>query len=175
MPDLAFPSVGRLGLTSPLSSVLCSATTAACPSQCPMLSLGHRYLVCASFSPASNPANAFPVGSGVFLRAAHLSPFSTRRHSALPSSRVTLLNSCPALRPRWWPKHLPLSHSGLLPSVKIRTSAFPSKKKTDGYPLSTIIQISGLHHTACFLAPPGFGLPLPDLPARFATDLLARL
>jgi len=28
-------------------------------------------------------------------------------------------------------------------------------------PLSTTIQISRLNYTACFLAPPGFGLPLP--------------
>ncbi len=28
LPDVAFPPVGRLGLTSPLSSVLCDATTA---------------------------------------------------------------------------------------------------------------------------------------------------
>ena len=33
LPDGAFPPVGRLGLTSPLSSVLCAATTATSPSQ----------------------------------------------------------------------------------------------------------------------------------------------
>jgi hypothetical protein len=41
--------------------------------------------------------------------------------------------------------------------------------------LSTIIQISRLNDAACFLAPPGFGRPLPALPAGFATALLARL
>ena len=35
--------------------------------------------------------------------------------------------------------------------------------------------ISGLNHTACSLAPSGFGLPLPGLPADFAIDLLAKL
>ena len=35
--------------------------------------------------------------------------------------------------------------------------------------------ISGLSHTACNLAKSGFGLPLPGLPADFATDLLAKL
>jgi len=69
---------------------------------------------------------------------------------------------------------LAFAHSGLLPSATMTTSAFPSKK-TDGYPLSTIIQISRLNHTACFLALLGFRLPLPDLPARFTTALLARL
>ena len=33
LPDVAFPSVGRLGLTSPPSTVLCAATTATSPSQ----------------------------------------------------------------------------------------------------------------------------------------------
>jgi hypothetical protein len=31
----------------------------------------------------------------------------TRKHLALPSSQATLLNSCPALRPRWCPAHSP--------------------------------------------------------------------
>ena len=31
LPDVAFPPVGRLGLTSPPSQVLCDATTAALP------------------------------------------------------------------------------------------------------------------------------------------------
>jgi hypothetical protein len=38
--------------------------------------------------------------------------------------------------------------------------------------MSTISEFS---HTACSLATSGFGLPLPGLPADFATDLLARL
>jgi hypothetical protein len=43
------------------------------------------------------------------------------------------------------------------------------------YPMTTMSTISGLNHTACSLAPSGFGLPLPGLPADFATDLLAKL
>jgi len=35
--------------------------------------------------------------------------------------------------------------------------------------------ISGFSHTACSLAPSGFGLPLPGLPADFTIDLLAKL
>jgi hypothetical protein len=41
--------------------------------------------------------------------------------------------------------------------------------------MTTMSTISGLNHTACGLAPSGFGLPLPGLPADFATDLLAKL
>ena len=37
LPDVAFPPVGRLGLTSPRSSVLYDATTATCPSRGPSL------------------------------------------------------------------------------------------------------------------------------------------
>jgi len=75
---------------------------------------------------------------------------------------------------------LALAHSGLLPSVSMRTSAFPPYtlafiSTNNNIRLSTIIQISGLIHTACFLAYLGFRLPLPDLPARFATALLATL
>src|SRR6266581_5370924 len=39
LPDGAFPPVGRLGLTSPPSLVLCAATTALCPSRGLRLSL----------------------------------------------------------------------------------------------------------------------------------------
>jgi hypothetical protein len=41
--------------------------------------------------------------------------------------------------------------------------------------MTTMSTISGLNTTACGFAPSGFGLPLPGLPADFATDLLARL
>jgi hypothetical protein len=40
--------------------------------------------------------------------------------------------------------------------------------------MTTMCTISGLNHTACGLAPSGFGLPLPGLPADFAVDLLAK-
>jgi hypothetical protein len=41
--------------------------------------------------------------------------------------------------------------------------------------MTTMSTISGLNDTACSLAPSGSGLPLPSLPADFATDLLAKL
>ena len=51
------------------------------------------------------------------------------------------------------------------------------------YPMTTMSTILGLNHTSLLyipiyrgsLAPSGFGLPLPGLPADFATDPLARL
>jgi len=41
--------------------------------------------------------------------------------------------------------------------------------------VTTMSTISGFSYTACSLAISGFGLPLPDLPADFAADLLAKL
>jgi len=63
----------------------------------------------------------------------------------------------------------------------IRTAAFRNTHNvgfylvSQVYPVSTMSTISGLSHTACNLAKSGFGLPLPGLPADFATDLLAKL
>ena len=132
MPDLAFPPVGRLGLTSPPSSVLCSATTATCPFRCPTLSLAHRYLACSfrscprllasSLTLRNLCANAWPTWSPG-------TPFpgcwqGNKWLSQVP--RLPFLNSCPALRPRWCPAHSPLTYPGLLPSATMTTSAFPS-------------------------------------------------
>jgi len=63
----------------------------------------------------------------------------------------------------------------------IRTAAFRNTHSvgfylvSQVYPMTTMSTISGLSHTACNLAKSGFGLPLPGLPADFATDLLAKL
>jgi hypothetical protein len=46
MPGVAFPPVGPLGLSSPPSSVLCSAKTAPRPSWVASLPLAPQYLVC---------------------------------------------------------------------------------------------------------------------------------
>ena len=89
-----------------------------------------------------------------------------RRQLALPSSQVTPVSTCPALRPRWWcPACSSLTHTGLLPSSAFRLSAF-IPILTGTILMSTTIQISGLNNAACTLAPSGFGLPLPGLPRR---------
>jgi hypothetical protein len=119
-----------------------------------------------------------------------------RRQTTLPSSRVTPLEACPALRPRWCPGGKPPGvapgyHSpGLLPSARCRTSAFTvTPLDVDAWLIlrTTTIQISGLNHAAYFLATPSFAHPLttnmaakapldPDKDARgFATDLPASL
>jgi hypothetical protein len=179
MPGLAFPPVGRLGLASPPSPVLCSATTATRPSRWPLLPLGHRYLVCSFCScprlrsgslPLRNPCvNARPAWSPG-------TPFPGCRQGNKWLSQVPRLPLC---------QHAPLFDPGGVLNTRLialRTAAFRLHDSVS-FPaiqltvilLSTTIQISGLNHAACFLAPPGFGLPLPALPAGFATDPLARL
>jgi hypothetical protein len=59
----------------------------------------------------------------------------------------------------------------------ISTAAFRYPQNVGFYPRSpgsysktTMCTISGFSHTACSLAPSGFGLPLPGLPADFTID-----
>src|SRR5882672_5443446 len=87
---------------------------------------------------------------------------------ALPSSRVTPLYACPALRPRWCPAHSPyrtqdcclpaLAHRRLSPRTSLRAIL-----------LSTTLHISGLNHAACLLATPCSMRPLTG---RHAGSLL---
>jgi hypothetical protein len=111
MPGVAFPPVGPVGLSSPPSSVLCSAKTATCPSRvaslvarspipCPLLCVRGvpDGLVIWSKSPDHARAFGHPVPHSGSL---------TRRQVALPSSRATPVNACPALRPRWCPAYSP--------------------------------------------------------------------
>jgi hypothetical protein len=52
---------------------------------------------------------------------------------ALPSSRVTPMKTCPALRPRWCPERIALARSGLLPSAPLHGVGFPPSFESD-YP-----------------------------------------
>src|SRR5262249_61480021 len=72
----------------------------------------------------------------------------TRRHVALPSSRVPPMATCPALRPRWGPGHSP---------KRPQDCCLPA---TENRRLTTTLSISGLHHAACVLATPSFVRPL---------------
>ena len=175
-----------MGLTSPPSLVLCSATTANCPSRFPLLSLVHRYLGCSLCScprlrASSSGFWSFSLTPGLLghpvrrFRGSHKETIGSPKFPGYPLELMPC-SSTPVVS-----SALALAHSGLLPSTQMTASAFPPKKKpavilcVTLFRWSTIIQISRLYHTACFLAPPGFRLPLPDLPARFATALLARL
>lgn len=144
MPDLAFPPVGRLGLASPPSTVLCLATTTICPSRCPLLSLGHRYLVstarclCPLFklvwgrSPSPDTravcSTGSPSSSGFARQETNGPPkFPDYPFEYMPCSQTPVVSSI-----------LALSHLGLLPSAGMTASAFPPKK-TGGYSLQNIV------------------------------------
>ena len=76
---------------------------------------------------------------------------------ALPSSRVPLVKTCPALRPRWCPAHSP---------KRTQDCCLPA---TENRRLTTTLSISGLHHAAYLLATPGSVRPLTG---RHAGSLL---
>ena len=163
IPGFAFPPVGRLGLTSPPSSVLCSATTATCSSRCPMLPLVHRYLRCpfcsCPFFKLVGAQEPLPQRLACLVTRYAFSGFLDKETNGSLRFPGYLCADMPCSQTPVVSSALALAHSGLLPSACVTASAFPPN--CCGYPLSTIIQISRLNHTACLLAPPGFGLPLP--------------
>ena len=107
-PDGTCPPGGRLGLTSPPSRVLCAATT-------PTMPLSGRF-ACRAL-PDTLPASVvrgLPHGlvawgkpPGLLVPRSPTPGLWSRRHVALPRSRVPPVQTCPALRPRWCPAHAP--------------------------------------------------------------------
>ena len=160
-------------------SVLWSAKTAYVPS--PVASLLARSRV-----PCSPPLICVlggdrlyrsPLGRRLPTSARSLDPtstpsllvFSARRTQALPSSRATPVETCPALRPRWCPSHLPYRNQDCcLPATQHRRLSLIMRL------LTTTVHISGFDNAACALVSPGFVRPLLGLHAGFTTALLAR-
>lgn len=116
MPGFAFPAVGPLGLRSPRSrppspapSVLRSAKTASALLEWLRLSLATRYsarLLCfVSRSRGSPSTRRLACGARALVPPVPLvfRLSLAKRQEALPSSRVTPVCACPALRPRWCP------------------------------------------------------------------------
>ena len=131
LPDVAFPPVGRLGLTSPPSAVLCDATTATCPSRGPSLVARSPIpclllAVCAlpaglvGWSKRPNHARAFghPVPqSGMVVKEPGGSPkFPSSPCEDMPRSQTPVV-SCALAIPR----------PGLLPSSHWTRLAFPQR------------------------------------------------
>jgi hypothetical protein len=155
--------VGRLGLTSPLSSVLCAATTATSPSPGAALgarlpdpwpasvgSWGPRRARAQDGSPRSRQglwAPGPPVR--VYNKETGGSPtFPSPPAADMPRSQTPVVSSIRAIM-----------HPGLLPAGACTPSAFPSIPLQDIL-LSPTLPIAGLQHAACLLAPPGSGRPL---------------
>src|SRR2546426_7913292 len=93
LPDGAFPPVGRLGLTSPPSPVLCAATTALCPLRGLRLSLAFPIpclLPCVCGVPRGLMVEwKPPTTPGPLVTRSPTPGICSRRQGALPSSRVT--------------------------------------------------------------------------------------
>jgi hypothetical protein len=130
VPWALVPHLPGLGL-APRPSVQCFTTTASRPSH--ITSLGASDVIPGPLPPCVFRCRLADGGKRhVHARAlAHPVPLVfrdivTRRPLALPSSRVPPLMTCPALRPRWCPRSLPLTHPGLLPAGACKPSAFPS-------------------------------------------------
>ena len=160
MTGSRFPPVARLGLTSPLSRVLSAAPTSANPSPRASACLARQYLGPRLVLDAKCGAVADPIPPGRLISGSALScpalPQEVRRPPKFPSLPCEPMprSQTPATRRR----HRP-SSSPILPSGRCTPSA------------STTLQISGLHHAAWTLAPPGFTPHLAVTHARFATDL----
>src|SRR5262249_837176 len=178
LPGFAFPPVGRLGLASPRSSVLCSATTASCPSWVASLPLAPQYLGCSlALCPFSRltgrrelAASAGALGQPVPL---FFRPSVPRRHGALPSSRVLPVTPCPALRPRWGPGRIALARLGLLPSARSTASALATCLAVSSYPLVHDYTHFGARSHGLASCSLRLRTPLTGLHAEFATELLA--
>jgi len=138
-------------------SVLCSAKTAAAPSR--VASHHARFPVpCLLHLFARRPEEAPWTTPGPLLCRWTLFRHSARRTAALPSSRVTLVDTCPALRPRWCLG----AHLSAPVTAAFRADARRRLSHARGVVilLTTTFNVSGLHHTACILATPGSAPPV---------------
>ena len=69
----------------------------------------------------------------------------TRRQSALPSSQVTPMNTCPGLRPRWYPEYSPYRIQDCCLPYHSTPSAFTLSIPREAILMTTTIHISGLN------------------------------
>ena len=175
--------VGPLGLSSPrvraevapCPAVLCVATTAfVLPGRFAFGSLPVPWvdaLVFVSlFACAEVGSSAGRVGQhtpGCCLgRSPSLRRLLPRRREALPSSRVTPLNTCPALRPRWCPTGSPWCVRGCC--LPVGGSRRLWLRLLEAILLSTTIRFSGFNSAACVLASPLLRtLPFATVALRF--------
>jgi len=169
--------VGPLGLGSPrvrsrvapCPAVLCVATTAFVrPGRCALCSLPVPWFdalwfvsrpACAGFGSPAGRVRHQPPGCWL-CRSPAIRQLLPRRREALPSSRITLLSTCPALRPRWCPARLPWrGQDCCLPEhsygrLWVRLPGLIL--------LSTTIRFSEFNDAACVLASPLLRTPSFD-------------
>lgn len=132
MPSFAFPPAGSLGLSSPPSTVLFSATTAArsfllawIHHPCSKIPVTSRFLL-SSFT-ARNPTERLRIAPGLNLFTGYtlVSGVSLAGNGRLSQVPEFPLNTCHVPGPRWYLVNLPLTFTRLLPSILRTGSAFP--------------------------------------------------
>ena len=169
MPGFAFPTVGRLGLTSPPSRSLLltlgtmlrydchSPFSVACAFARSPIPCSPSFSCPVSGSPArrvlsSTRTRCFPAGGTpstfVYKETIGSPKFPGYPFERMPRSSTPVVSSI-----------LALSYSGLLPSVKMKTSAFTSKK-TDTYPCETLFRRPQLYKFRGSITRPALSLPL---------------
>ena len=160
--------MGPLGLGSPrfrnrllpAPAVLCIATTAfVLPGRCAFGSLPVPWCNAWLFvflparaglgSSARRVARRMP---GCWLGRSPCRPLLPRRREALPSSRVTPVNTCPALRPRWCPARSPCRAQDCCLPVTAYCRLWD--RLPDPILMSTTIHFSEFNDAACVLAFP---------------------
>ena len=186
MPGFTFPSVGRLGLTSPPSrSSYFIDLRYYDPLRLPLLRLGSlrislvsRYL--AFFHLRSCPLRlALRVWEITHRRLATFlyrfaCPGALRKEMAvLSSSLATPVCACPARRPRWCPVDLPWRLQDYCLPAHPHRRLYQTLARLSSW--TTTIRFSGLSHAAYTLATPGFKHTLTGYACGFATDSAAHL
>jgi hypothetical protein len=145
----------------PRPAVLCVATTAFVrPGRFACRSLPVPWVDALRF--VSLPARAGVGSSAVCVsqqtpgcwlrRSPSLRRLPPRRREALPSSRVTLLLTCPALRPRWCPARLPVRAQDCC--LPVHSNCRLWVQLPGPILLSTIIPFSEFNDAACVLTLP---------------------
>ena len=178
MPGFTFPTVGRLGLTSPPSrSAFLSEHRYYDPLRLPDALL--RFVRSLLSSPDTLPAFSFfgsrSVGSGlaqgkklfrkrrgfILHGTAPLTPFSYKETPGSPKFPSYPFEHMPWSKTPVVTPALAISCRGLLPSVKSRTSAFSGTQCADSRIIltSTTIHISGLNIEPASLHPPASDSP----------------
>jgi hypothetical protein len=126
-----------LGFTSPPSSVLCSATTAICPSRCPTLvarspipCLFRRFV---SFLQARQRSGTLALTPGLLGHPVRLFRVAHKETSGSPKFPGYPVEYMPRSSTPVVSSTLALACSDLLPSASMTASAFPPKN--GGYPI----------------------------------------
>jgi hypothetical protein len=174
VPWASVPHLPGLQALARSPSVLCSATTATTPSRRPSVVPRPPIPWCDPLLHSQPGPRTTPPGwARRFSTPAPRSGTFPRSVVALPSSRVTPLKACPALRPRWCPQHSPYRvQDCCLP--RLATCRLFPLVGTRGYPPD---------HNYTHFGAPSRGLRPHDTRLHtphggdacgFATDLLAR-